>query len=66
MNRLFGLNGLLGLLIAVALVIGIVIVLGYIGVNIQQREANNYYSLDIGAIEMKDAKNSQHYKLTKE
>lgn len=66
MNKIFGLNGLLGFFIAVILVVGSAVVLGYIGIVVQQREADNHYRLDTGAIEMKNIKNSQYYKLVKE
>lgn len=66
MNKLFGLNGLLGFLIAVVLVVGLAIGLGYVSVLVQQKESTNYYNIDRSAIEMKDTQNTQHYKLIKE
>lgn len=66
MNKLFGLNGLLGFLIAVVLVVGLAIGLGYVSVLVQQKESTNYYNIDRSAIEMKDTQNTQYYKLIKE
>ncbi|RDU74570.1 DUF4006 domain-containing protein [Helicobacter anseris] len=66
MNKLFGLNGLFGFLIAVVLVVGLAISLGYVSVLVQQKESTNHYSIDRSAVEMKDTKNTQYYKLIKE
>ena len=59
----FSLNGLVGFIIAVVLLLAIVVILGVCAVNIQKREATNYYNLDATNIEMVNSSNAQHYKL---
>ena len=66
MSKLFGINGLGGLLIAVVLILSLVAILGYKGVLVQQAESTNFYQLDKNAIEMNSPQNAQHYKLIKE
>lgn len=66
MSKLFGINGLGGLLIAVVLILSLVTILGYKGVLVQQAESTNFYQLDKNAIEMNSSQNAQHYKLIKE
>lgn len=66
MSKLFGINGLGGLLIAVVLILSLVAILGYKGVLVQQAESMNFYQLDKNAIEMNSSQNAQHYKLIKE
>ncbi|MCE3039691.1 DUF4006 family protein [Helicobacter anatolicus] len=63
MNKLFGINGILGLLIAVVLLLIVVFLLGYQGIMIQKEQASNYYTIDRSAVEMKSIDNIQHYKL---
>ncbi|MCE3038812.1 DUF4006 family protein [Helicobacter anatolicus] len=63
MNKLFGINGILGLLIAVVLLLVVVFLLGYQGIMIQKEQASNYYTIDRSAVEMKSIDNIQHYKL---
>lgn len=63
MNKLFGINGILGLLIAVVLLLVVVFLLGYQGIVIQKEQASNYYTIDRSAVEMKSIDNIQHYKL---
>lgn len=59
----FSLNGLLGLIIAVVLLLSVVVIFGICAVNVQKREATNYYSIDASKIEMINSANAQHYKL---
>lgn len=66
MSKLFGINGLGGLLIAVVLILSLVAILGYKGILVQQAESTNFYQLDKNAIEMNSSQNAQHYKLIKE
>lgn len=66
MSKLFGINGLGGLLVAVVLILSLVAILGYKGVLVQQAESTNFYQLDKNAIEMNSSQNAQHYKLIKE
>jgi len=46
MNGLFGVNGLLGYLVAVVLLLSIVFIFGMNAVGIQKREATNYYKIE--------------------
>ncbi|RDU58172.1 DUF4006 family protein [Helicobacter sp. MIT 99-5507] len=62
----FSLNGLTGFIIAVVLLLAIVVVLGVCAVNVQKKEATNYYNLDATNIEMVNNSNAQHYQLKKE
>lgn len=62
-NRYFGLNGLSGLLISIALLLLIVIGLTYAAINVQKREATNYYSIDSGNVKMIDVSNKDSYRL---
>ena len=64
--KMFGLNGLFGLLIAVVLVVALAIILGFYGVKAQQQEATHFYTLDKNAIKMIDTNNASYYKLEKE
>lgn len=64
--KMFGLNGLLGLLIAVILVLGLAFLLGKKSVEVQQQEATNAYTLNAGGIQMKSVDNATHYKLEKD
>ena len=66
MMKMFGLNGLLGLLIAVVLVLVLAFLLGKKGVETQAGESTNYYSIDKNAIKMKSVENASSYKLEKE
>lgn len=50
MNGLFGLNGLIGFIIAVVLLLSVVVGLGTSAILVQKAEATNYYK-----IEQKDA-----------
>ncbi len=64
--KMFGLNGLLGLLIAVILVVGLAFLLGKKGIQAQVEESTNYYSIDKNSIKMKSVENANSYKLEKE
>lgn len=46
MNGLFGLNGLVGYIIAVVLLLTVVFILGSNGVAIQKANATNYYTVE--------------------
>ena len=59
----FSLNGLTGFIIAVVLLLSVVVKFGICAINVQKREATNYYNIDTSKIEMIDSANSQHYKL---
>lgn len=63
MNGLFGVNGLLGYIVAVVLLLGIVFCLGYAAVVTQSTQANNPYVIEnANTLQMKSADNAQHYK----
>lgn len=66
MNKLFGLNGITGLLLAVVLLLVIVFALGYKSILVQQDQATNFYTIDRNAVQMNSADNAQHYKTVKE
>lgn len=62
MNGLFGINGLLGYIVAVLLVVGLAAGLGYMAVNTQKSQATNYYKIDNQTgIKMKSKENVSHY-----
>lgn len=46
MNGLFGVNGLLGFLVAVVLVVGLAIGFGALAVSVQSNNAQNYYKIE--------------------
>ncbi|PAF54524.1 hypothetical protein BKH42_01040 [Helicobacter sp. 13S00482-2] len=63
MNGLFGINGLLGYIVAVLLVVGLAVGFGFAAVSIQKSQATNYYKIDNQAnIKMKSKDNAYHYK----
>ena len=63
MNGLFGVNGLLGYIVAVVLLLSIVFCLGYAAVVTQSAQANNPYVIkNANALQMRSADNAQHYK----
>lgn len=62
-NGYFGLNGLFGLFIAVLLLLLIVGILGCLAVNIQKKEATNYYNIDSVNVKMIDTSNRDSYYL---
>ncbi|PAF44831.1 DUF4006 family protein [Helicobacter sp. 11S02596-1] len=67
MNGLFGINGLLGYLVAVLLVVGAAGVFGFAAIHIQKSQATNYYKIDNqDAIKMKSVGNEDHYQLVQE
>lgn len=62
MNGLFGINGLLGYVVAVLLVVALAAGLGYAAVSAQKSQATNYYKIDNQAgIKMKSKENVSHY-----
>lgn len=60
-NKYFHLNGLLGFLISIIVLLLIVVLFGFKAVNIQKREATNYYRIDSTNVKMIDAKNRNNY-----
>ncbi len=65
MDRLFGLNGILGLLLLVAVLLGVVAGLGIQAWKTQKSQATQAYSLDYQAIEANNPNKIQHYKIQK-
>ncbi|PAF46380.1 hypothetical protein BKH46_07890 [Helicobacter sp. 12S02634-8] len=64
MNGLFGINGLVGYVIAVVLVVGIAVFFSVVAIGVQKTQATHYYKLqDQSAIQMKNTKNDKHYEL---
>ncbi len=59
----FSLNGLTGFIIAVLLVVSIAIIFSVCAINVQKREATNYYNMDTSKIEMINSANSKYYKM---
>lgn len=63
MNGLFGVNGLLGFIVAVVLLLSVVFCLGYTAVVTQSAQANNHYTIEnANTLQMRSADNAQHYK----
>lgn len=62
MNGLFGVNGLLGYVVAVVLLLAIVFGLGYAAVSTQASVATNYYTLDAQSLKMNSSANAALYK----
>lgn len=59
----FSSNGLIGFIIAVLLVVSIAIIFSVCAINVQKREATNYYNMDTSKIEMINNTNAKHYKM---
>lgn len=59
----FSLNGLIGFFIAIVLLLVIVAIFAICAVNVQKREATNYYHLDASKALIIDTSNSQYYKI---
>lgn len=66
MNGLFGINGLLGYLVAVVLLLSIVGCFAFLAIGTQQREATNYYKLEKAhEIQMYSIDNVKQYNANK-
>lgn len=65
MNRLFGLNGIAGLLLLVVVLLGVVVGLGVQAWKTQKTQATNAYVLESQNIKANSSENSQYYKLVK-
>jgi len=66
MNGLFGINGLVGYIIAVVLLLSLVVIFAFLAVGIQSNEATNYYHIEKPSeIKMIDADNVKLYQLSK-
>ncbi len=62
MNGLFGINGLLGFLVAVLLVVGLAIGFGIVAADVQKSNSTNYYQIkDSQNIESKSVDNKKFY-----
>ena len=67
MDRLFGINGIAGLLIAVVVLLSIVGIFGTCAVKIQQKQATNFYKIESqNSIEQNVKDASVYYKNAKE
>ena len=58
-------HGITGLLIAVVLLLSILGVLTFFAIEVQQREATNFYKIDqdLNAIKANSSDNNKHYQL---
>lgn len=65
MNRLFGLNGIVGLLLLVVVLLSVVTGLGIQAWKTQKAQATNAYMLESSQIKADSSANSQYYKLVK-
>lgn len=65
MNRLFGLNGIVGLLLLVVVLLSVVTTLGIQAWKTQKIQASNAYVLESQDIKANSSTNSQYYKLVK-
>lgn len=65
MNRLFGLNGIVGLLLLVVVLLSVVAGLGIQAWKTQKAQATNAYTLQSQEIKASSSENSQYYKLIK-
>lgn len=66
MNGLFGVNGLLGFIVAVVLLLSIVFFLGYNAVRVQAEQASNPYAIEnIEQLQGKSTQNAGHYQILK-
>ena len=63
MNGLFGVNGLIGFIVAVVLLLSIVFFLGLNAVGVQKREATNFYKIENPFdLKMRSTSNADHVK----
>ncbi|MCE3047061.1 DUF4006 family protein [Helicobacter kayseriensis] len=62
---MFGLNGILGLLLLVLVLLGVVFGLGSQALKTQRSQATQFYTLDFQAIQPKNPDNKQFYQLQK-
>lgn len=62
MNKMFGLNGILGLLLLVAVLLIVVFGLGVQAWKTQKAQATQGYTLDYQSIRANDSQNNHYYK----
>lgn len=62
---IFNLHGITGMLIATVLLLSILVTMTVFSLNVQNKEANNYYKVnqDINAIKAISTENHKHYEL---
>lgn len=65
MDKIFGLNGILGLLLLVVVLLGVVFGLGVQAWKTQKNESTQGYTLDYQAIQPNDSQNQNFYKIQK-
>lgn len=65
MNRLFGLNGIVGLLLLVVVLLSVVTGLGIQAWKTQKAQATNAYMIQEKEVKANSSENSQYYKLLK-
>lgn len=65
MNRLFGLNGIVGLLLLVVVLLSVVTGLGIQAWKTQKAQATNAYTIKDKEIKVNNSQNAQYYQLVK-
>ncbi|ANV98104.1 hypothetical protein BBW65_04495 [Helicobacter enhydrae] len=66
MNRMFGINGILGMLILVVVLLSVVAFLGFRAWETQVAQVNNPYRLETpNQIQTESTQNAQYYQLVK-
>lgn len=65
MNKLFGLNGIVGLLLLVVVLLSVVTGLGIQAWKTQKAQATNAYIIDAKEIKANSSQNAQYYQLVK-
>lgn len=65
MNRMFGLNGIVGLLLLVVVLLSVVAGLGIQAWKTQKIQATNAYAIQEKSIKTSSPENAQYYKLLK-
>ena len=65
MNRLFGLNGIVGLLLLVVVLLSVVTGLGIQAWKTQKAQATNAYTIKDNEIKANNSQNAQYYQLVK-
>lgn len=65
MNRLFGLNGIVGLLLLVVVLLSVVTGLGIQAWKTQKAQATNVYTIKDKEIKANNSQNAQYYQLVK-
>ncbi|GAA7258882.1 DUF4006 domain-containing protein [Helicobacter cholecystus] len=65
MNKMFGLNGIAGLLLLIIVLLSVAIGLGIQAWRTQKAQASNAYIIQTKEVKVNSAQNSQYYELIK-